>query len=136
MRMPLRMEHGTTVAPCQDHGCAALMPGKRQRQNIEEPCTGCRVRADTFSKSKYASVVTQAGGWEWLQALLSALHSIAQKHGSDIATVASKWVLDQPQVSEGASLKLLLSRHMVCTSVWPCHPPVPLWQACMRLTCT
>jgi hypothetical protein len=58
----------------------------------------CRLRADTYSKSKYASVISQAGGWDWFQGLLSALHGVAQKHGSDIATVASKWVLDQPQV--------------------------------------
>lgn len=62
----------------------------------------CRVRADTYSKSKYASVISQAGGWEWFQALLTALHGVAQKHGSDIATVASKWVLDQPQARSRA----------------------------------
>ena len=57
----------------------------------------CRVRADTYSKSKYSSVISQAGGWEWFQRLLGALHGIAQKHSTSIANVASRWVLDQPQ---------------------------------------
>lgn len=57
------------------------------------------MRADTYSKSKYASVISQAGGWAWFQELLSALRGVADRHGSDIATVASKWVLDQPQAS-------------------------------------
>ena len=55
------------------------------------------MRADTYSKSKYSSVISQAGGWEWFQRLLGALHGIAQKHGTSIANVASRWVLDQPQ---------------------------------------
>jgi aryl-alcohol dehydrogenase-like predicted oxidoreductase len=60
-------------------------------------CT-CRVRANTYSKSKYASVIREVGGWDYLQKLLSTLDGIAKKHGVDIATVASRWVLDQPQV--------------------------------------
>lgn len=57
-----------------------------------------RVRADTYSKSKYASVISQSGGWDWFQMLLRELDGVARKHGADIATVASRWVLDQPQV--------------------------------------
>lgn len=60
-------------------------------------CT-CRVRANTYSKSKYASVIREVGGWDYLQKLLSTLDGIAKKHSVDIATVASRWVLDQPQV--------------------------------------
>ena len=57
------------------------------------------MRTDTYSKSKYASVISQAGGWDWFQRLLGALHGVAQKHGTSIANVASRWVLDQPQAS-------------------------------------
>lgn len=56
------------------------------------------MRADTYSKSKYASVISQSGGWDWFQALLRELDGVARKHDVDIATVASRWVLDQPQV--------------------------------------
>ena len=58
-----------------------------------------RVRADTYSKSKYASVISQSGGWDWFQSLLRELDEVARKHDADIATVASRWVLDQPQVT-------------------------------------
>lgn len=54
--------------------------------------------ANTYSKSKYASVIREVGGWDYLQKLLTALNGIARKHSVDIATVASRWVLDQPQV--------------------------------------
>jgi len=56
------------------------------------------VSANTYSKSKYASVIREVGGWDWFQKLLSTLDSIAKKHSVDIATVSSRWVLDQPQV--------------------------------------
>ena len=57
-----------------------------------------RVSANTYSKSKYASVIREVGGWEYFQKLLTALDGIARKHSVDIATVSSRWVLDQPQV--------------------------------------
>ncbi len=57
-----------------------------------------RVQTDTYSKGKYASVIQQCGGWAWFQKLLGALDGIAKKHGSDIATVSARWVLQQPQV--------------------------------------
>jgi aryl-alcohol dehydrogenase-like predicted oxidoreductase len=62
-------------------------------------CHACRVKADTYSKSKYASVLSQAGGWAWYQSLLGVLDGVAKKHGSSIANVASRWVLDRPQVA-------------------------------------
>ena len=61
-------------------------------------CLMIRVSANTYSKSKYASVIREVGGWEYFQKLLSALDGIARKHSVDIATVSSRWVLDQPQV--------------------------------------
>lgn len=54
---------------------------------------------DTYSKSKYGSVIGKAGGWDWLQALLRTLRSVADKHGSSISNVATRWVLDRPGVS-------------------------------------
>lgn len=59
----------------------------------------CRVKVDTYSKSKYASVIRQAGGWDWFQELLGALQGVAQRHGVTIADVAVRWVLDRPQAS-------------------------------------
>ncbi|GBF94561.1 aldo keto reductase [Raphidocelis subcapitata] len=57
------------------------------------------VRADTYSKSKYSSVLVESvGGWEGLQRLLAGLKPIAAKHNTTIANVAARWVLQQPLV--------------------------------------
>jgi aryl-alcohol dehydrogenase-like predicted oxidoreductase len=58
-----------------------------------------RLVIDTYSKSKYASVITQNGGWAWFQTLLRALQGISIKHGTSIANVACRWVLDKPHVA-------------------------------------
>jgi aryl-alcohol dehydrogenase-like predicted oxidoreductase len=48
---------------------------------------------------KYKLVIDDFGGWEAFQELLRALHTIGQRHGCSIATVATRWVLDQPGVA-------------------------------------
>jgi aryl-alcohol dehydrogenase-like predicted oxidoreductase len=48
---------------------------------------------------KYKLVIDDFGGWAAFQSLLRALHSIGQRHGCSIATVAVRWVLDQPGVA-------------------------------------
>eukprot|EP01024_Parvocaulis_polyphysoides_P043187 TRINITY_DN39416_c0_g2_i4.p1 TRINITY_DN39416_c0_g2~~TRINITY_DN39416_c0_g2_i4.p1 ORF type:complete len:238 (+),score=36.71 TRINITY_DN39416_c0_g2_i4:309-1022(+) len=58
-----------------------------------------QIKLDTYSKSKYASVIAQIGGWSWFQKLLNVLNIIAQKYDSSIANVACKWVLDRPSVA-------------------------------------
>ena len=57
------------------------------------------MKADTYSKSKYASVLGQVGGWTWFQTLLRELAGIAQKQNTSIANVACRWVLDRPAVA-------------------------------------
>eukprot|EP00850_Spirogloea_muscicola_P018586 SM000172S03059 [mRNA] locus=s172:147863:149668:+ [translate_table: standard] len=49
------------------------------------------VRLDTYSKSKYFLVLNQS--------LLDVLKPIANKHGTSIANIATKWVLTRPQVA-------------------------------------
>jgi aryl-alcohol dehydrogenase-like predicted oxidoreductase len=48
---------------------------------------------------KYKLVIDDFGGWAAFQQLLQALKAIADKHGVRIATVATRWVLDQPGVA-------------------------------------
>jgi aryl-alcohol dehydrogenase-like predicted oxidoreductase len=48
---------------------------------------------------KYKLIIDDFGGWDLFQALLSALKSVGDRHGVDIATIASTWVLHQPQVA-------------------------------------
>ncbi|MGE3873290.1 MAG: aldo/keto reductase [Parvibaculaceae bacterium] len=48
---------------------------------------------------KYKLVIDDFGGWELFQHLLATLRSIADAYGSDIATVASRAMLERPQVA-------------------------------------
>jgi enamine deaminase RidA (YjgF/YER057c/UK114 family) len=52
-----------------------------------------------WSKMKYKRFIAEIGGWEVLQAVLGAVHCVAQKHGVSIANVATRWLLDQPAVA-------------------------------------
>lgn len=51
------------------------------------------------SLTKYRLIIDDFGGWDLFQALLSCLRRIADRHGSDIATVASAAMLDRPGVA-------------------------------------
>lgn len=48
---------------------------------------------------KYKLVIDDFGGWGAFQRLLQALKAIADRHGVGIASVATRWVLDQPGVA-------------------------------------
>lgn len=48
---------------------------------------------------KYRLMIDEVGGWALFQELLELLKSIGDKHGANIAAVASRWVLDQPRVA-------------------------------------
>jgi aryl-alcohol dehydrogenase-like predicted oxidoreductase len=51
------------------------------------------------SLTKYKLVIDDFGGWDLFQALLDALRRVADRHGVDIATIASRYMLDLPQVA-------------------------------------
>jgi aryl-alcohol dehydrogenase-like predicted oxidoreductase len=48
---------------------------------------------------KYKLIIDEFGGWSAFQELLGALKQIANKHGVKIASVATRWVLDQTGVA-------------------------------------
>lgn len=48
---------------------------------------------------KYKLVIDDIGGWDLFQALLRALRGVADRHGTDIATIASAAALDRPGVA-------------------------------------
>lgn len=54
---------------------------------------------DTYSLQKYKNMIDAWGGWRLFQELLSVLDKIATKHGSSIANVATRYVLDKPVVA-------------------------------------
>lgn len=51
------------------------------------------------SLTKYKLVIDDFGGWDLYQELLRALRAIADRHGVDVATVASRAMLDAPAVA-------------------------------------
>jgi aryl-alcohol dehydrogenase-like predicted oxidoreductase len=50
------------------------------------------------SLTKYKLIIDDFGGWALFQQLLRALREIADRHGTDIATVASRAILNRAQV--------------------------------------
>ncbi len=51
------------------------------------------------SLAKYLLIVAEFGGWALFQDLLVALDRVARRHGSDVASVAGRIVLDRPGVA-------------------------------------
>jgi len=51
------------------------------------------------SLTKYRLIIGEVGGWGLFQSLLETLAAIGRRHGVSIASVASRWVLEQPQVA-------------------------------------
>jgi aryl-alcohol dehydrogenase-like predicted oxidoreductase len=51
------------------------------------------------SLAKYKLIIDDFGGWATFQRLLESLQAIATRHGVDIATIATRAILDRPQVA-------------------------------------
>ncbi|MEM9221751.1 MAG: aldo/keto reductase [Pseudomonadota bacterium] len=51
-----------------------------------------------WSGQKYHRFIKTAGGWLALQTVLAAAKEVADRHGSSIANVATRWVLDHEHV--------------------------------------
>jgi aryl-alcohol dehydrogenase-like predicted oxidoreductase len=63
---------------------------------------------------KYKLMIDEFGGWQRFQALLNVLSEVALKHGTDIATIATRAILDRPGVAAaivGATNAAHLSAH-------------------------
>jgi aryl-alcohol dehydrogenase-like predicted oxidoreductase len=58
-----------------------------------------RAQPQNRSLVKYKLIIDDFGGWDLFQELLQVLATAAAKHGTDIATVASRAMLDRPQVA-------------------------------------
>lgn len=53
---------------------------------------------ENVSLDKYYRIICDFGGWSLFQDLLRSLKAIADRHGVSIGNVASRYVLDRPQV--------------------------------------
>jgi aryl-alcohol dehydrogenase-like predicted oxidoreductase len=72
------------------------------------------------SLPKYKLIVDEWGGWALFQELLAALDRVARRLGSDIASVASRLVLDRPGVAAvivGARSRDHLTRNLAITDL-------------------
>jgi aryl-alcohol dehydrogenase-like predicted oxidoreductase len=63
---------------------------------------------------KYRLIIDEFGPWERFQALLGTLKNIGDRHGVSLAAVASRFVLDQPQVA-AAIVGARYARHLPMT---------------------
>jgi aryl-alcohol dehydrogenase-like predicted oxidoreductase len=70
------------------------------------------------SLTKYKLVIDDFGGWELFQNLLRTLRRIADRHETDIATIASRAMLDRPMVAAvivGARNRSHIAENVVIT---------------------
>ncbi|WP_300060652.1 aldo/keto reductase [uncultured Roseobacter sp.] len=63
---------------------------------------------------KYRLIIDEFGPWERFQELLRTLQEIGDKHGVSLSSVATRWVLDQPQVG-AAIVGARTARHLPMT---------------------
>ncbi len=70
------------------------------------------------SLTKYKLIIDDLGGWDLFQALLRVLDTIAKRHGTDIATIASAAVLARRGVSA-----VIVGRATARTSPPTCASP-------------
>jgi aryl-alcohol dehydrogenase-like predicted oxidoreductase len=72
------------------------------------------------SLTKYKLIIDDFGGWTLFQELLKVLSGVAQRHGTDIATIASAAVLTRPGVSAvivGARNRTHLAANLKISSI-------------------
>ena len=96
-----RPEEGM-VDLCQEHGILLLCYGSAlggllatQYRHQAEP----RAPFANRSLTKYMLIAEEFGGWALFQELLEVLAGVAEKHGVDPTSVATRWVLDRPGVA-------------------------------------
>lgn len=79
--------------------------------NISIPFAGPAL--DTPSLNKYKRMVDAWGGWNLFQQLLREVKQVANKHGVSMATVAVRYILDQPAVAGSMiGVRLGLAEHI------------------------
>jgi aryl-alcohol dehydrogenase-like predicted oxidoreductase len=96
-----RPEHGL-ITLCRDNGVHLLCYGSVAGGFLSDNWLGRpepRFTLENRSLTKYKLIIDDRGGWDFLQHLLRVLRTVADRHGVDIATVASRAVLDRTQVS-------------------------------------
>jgi len=105
------------IGLCQRRGLALLCYGTVAGGFLSDRWLGQSAPAATpvnRSLTKYRLIIEEFGGWELFQQLLGVLAAIAKRHHCDIATVATRAVLDRPGVAAaivGATNTAHLANH-------------------------
>jgi len=88
---------------CKQHDVGLLTYGTLCGGLLSEKYLGkpepLRGDLNTASLQKYKNMIDVWGGWSLFQELLRTLDEIAQKYGVSIANVATRYILDKPQVA-------------------------------------
>lgn len=89
------------TALCRKHGMRLLCYGTLAGGFLSERWLGASKPQAPENRSlvKYLLIIEEIGGWALFQELLATLEQIARRHDTDIASVASRWVLDRAQVA-------------------------------------
>jgi aryl-alcohol dehydrogenase-like predicted oxidoreductase len=94
---------GKTMIPAAaGHGISLLCYGTVAGGFLGERWLGAAEPSEPVenrSLTKYKLIIDEFGGWALFQSLLQALRMVADRHDSDIATVASAAVLGRPGVA-------------------------------------
>lgn len=104
-----RPERGM-VELCQRHGIALLCYGTVAGGFLSERYLGVPEPTPPFenrSLLKYKLIIDEFGGWELFQQLLSMLKAVADKHNASVASVATRYVLQQ----KGVAAAIVGARH-------------------------
>lgn len=110
-----------------DRRPAATMAAWGARRNVQMLCYGTLAggfltdawlgrpdpgfQFENRSLIKYRLIIAEFGSWDLFQTLLQTLKSVGDKHGVSLAAIATRWVLDQPQVA-GAIVGARYARHL------------------------
>ena len=93
----------TMVDICRAHDIVLLCYGTVAGGFLSERWLGQEApdRATLTNRSliKYLLIIEDFGGWALFQELLRVLTRIAGKHHTDVASIASRFILDRPQVA-------------------------------------
>lgn len=96
-----RPEHGM-IRFCQQQDIKLICYGTVAGGFLSERYLGVpepQEPLENRSLTKYKLIIDDFGGWELFQQVLNALARIAQKHSVSMTNVATRYILDKPQVA-------------------------------------
>jgi aryl-alcohol dehydrogenase-like predicted oxidoreductase len=105
------------VSLCKERGIQLLCYGTLAGGLLSEAWLGQAEPAEPLanrSHTKYKLIIEDFGGWDLFQELLQALKTIATRHGVGLGDVATRWVIDRPQVGS-AIMGITSTRHLPAT---------------------